>query len=260
MTAILTAIWKQIAALNRSKITHGITLAFSASIAVLVLLNQSMTLGTKWEVEIGLLVATLTRFQFLWQRVVPLLDGSSVVQVSPPAVGTVSSLVSVAADPRALPKVDVIQQPDTTSAKVAAAIVASSREKEKGSIALSWRLAVGMLAILLAISALVCVLGAGCKTTPVKPDGFFGRVVTCAETNPANEGAVTAVLGCLQGSAYVACLAGLGLTWGYDEIACIVRSYAMGAAARLNAGTAAGNDAAALTNANDWLRSEQIRF
>jgi hypothetical protein len=106
---------------------------------------------------------------------------------------------------------------------------------------------------------------AACKTTPANPDTFYQRVVTCAETNTNNAQAGAAVLNCLTsavGGDYTACLVGLVTAgyWTVDEVACIVRSYAVNAAARINAGTPQDTDAKALENANAWIRSQQVKY
>ena len=99
-----------------------------------------------------------------------------------------------------------------------------------------------------------------CKTLSPAPDSFAGRVVACTEGNPADPAAASAVLTCLTGGTYAACLAGLPAAggWGYDEIACIVRSYSTPAAhAMLAAGPVADP---ARANATAWLRAEGIAF
>ena len=59
-------------------------------------------------------LGVLSRAQYIFQKVIPLLDGSSVVQVKPPTPsnsGAVPSLVSVAVHPRDVAKVPVVDQP-----------------------------------------------------------------------------------------------------------------------------------------------------
>jgi hypothetical protein len=64
------------------------------------------------------------------------------------------------------------------------------------------------------------------------------------------------------GGDYTACLAGLVTAgyWTVDEVACIVRSYAVNAAARINSGTPRDEDAKALENANAWIRAQQVKY
>ena len=117
-------------------------------------------------------------------------------------------------------------------------------------------------AIVLLFAALAC---ASCKTTPTSPDAFFKQIVTCADSNQANPQAEQAALACLEdvvAGAYVGCLDGLvaGGTWTVDEIACIVRAYAVAEAKKVNRGTATAADTTALQNANAWLKAEQIGF
>jgi len=103
MKAILSAIWKAILALNRSKVVHAVGVFFAVGLPVLATLATDLPAEWKVTIWIGAALGVLSRAQFLWQKVVPLLDGSSVVQVKPPVVGAVPSLLSVAADVGAVP-------------------------------------------------------------------------------------------------------------------------------------------------------------
>jgi hypothetical protein len=142
-------------------------------------------------------------------------------------------------------------------------IVTDSRYPQKGGALISILAAIGLLATFVWLLGLVCV--GGCKTTPTTPDSFFGAVVSCTAQNSHNAQAESAVGSCLVaaiGGDYGACLQGLVVAgyWTVDEVACIVRGYATGAAARLNSETASGTDSAALANANAWLRANRISF
>jgi hypothetical protein len=121
-------------------------------------------------------------------------------------------------------------------------------------------MAFGLLACFVAFTVIP-----SCKTTPTSPDSFYQAVVTCTESNTANPQAEQAVYKCLVGAVqgdYAACLSGLvaGGTWTVDEVACLVRQYATTASVRLNSGTAKAVDDVGLSNANAWLRAEQIKY
>jgi hypothetical protein len=101
----MTAIWNFLKKLNRSKIVNGIGAFFALAIPVLVVIGQNLPAGWKVTILIAGLVGVLTRAQYIFQKVIPLLDGSSVVQIKPPSIsGAQPSLVSVAVDPTDLPK------------------------------------------------------------------------------------------------------------------------------------------------------------
>jgi hypothetical protein len=94
-----TAIWNFIKTLNRSKVVNGMGAFFALAIPVLVVVGQNLPASWKVTLLVASAVGVLSRAQYLFQRVVPLLDGSSVVQVKPPTVSGTPSLVSVAMDP-----------------------------------------------------------------------------------------------------------------------------------------------------------------
>jgi hypothetical protein len=108
-------------------------------------------------------------------------------------------------------------------------------------------------------------LASSCKTTPANGDSFYQVVVTCTQENSNNAQASAAVLSCLTsavGGDYVGCLTGLVSVghWTVDEVACIVRRYAVESAQRINAGTQTGTDDAVLKNANEFLKQKRIGF
>jgi hypothetical protein len=97
--AILKKIWAFIQTLNRSKVVNGIGAFFALVIPVLLVVVKG--LPPAWSVTLLLAsaVGVLARAQYIWQQVIPLLDGSSVVQVKPPTNSGQAALVSVAMDP-----------------------------------------------------------------------------------------------------------------------------------------------------------------
>ena len=99
MKALLSAIWKQVQALNRSKVVNGIGAFFALAVPVLIVVGQNLPANWKIAMLVASAVGVLSRAQYIWQKVVPLLDGSSVVQVKPPAAGVFPALLSVASDP-----------------------------------------------------------------------------------------------------------------------------------------------------------------
>jgi hypothetical protein len=105
MKAYLVAILNFLAKLNRSKVVNGITAFFALGIPVATLFKDSLPPTWKATILIAGIVGVLTRGQFIFQKVVPLLDGSTVVQIKPPSIGGARlSLVTVAVDPTDLPK------------------------------------------------------------------------------------------------------------------------------------------------------------
>ena len=98
MKAILSKLWSFVAALNRSKVVNGIGAFFALVVPVLIVVLQNLPPTWKVTLLIASAVGVLSRAQYIWQKVVPLLDGSSVVQVKPPAAGVVPSLFSVVKD------------------------------------------------------------------------------------------------------------------------------------------------------------------
>lgn len=102
MKAFLTAFWNQIKALNRSKVINAIGTFFALAIPTLIIFQNNLPPGWKVTLGIASILGVLSRAQFIFQKVIPLLDGSSVVQVKPPTIGagTQPSLVSVAVDPK----------------------------------------------------------------------------------------------------------------------------------------------------------------
>lgn len=116
-----------------------------------------------------------------------------------------------------------------------------------------------VLVILFSFSAL------SCKTSPTKPDSFYGVVVACTMSNSHNSQAGAAVLDCLVNAAggnYGACLAGLCAAgyWTVEEVACIVRQYATESAQRINEGKATERDTLLLENANAWIREHKVVY
>jgi hypothetical protein len=103
MKALLLKLWAFIAALNRSKVVHGIGAFFALAVPVLIVVGQNLPPTWKVTLLIAAAAGVLSRAQYIWQRVVPLLDGSQVVQVKPPAIGVVPSLMAVVADVEAAP-------------------------------------------------------------------------------------------------------------------------------------------------------------
>lgn len=99
MKAFLAAIWKQVQALNRSKVVNGIGAFFALAIPTLIVFQQNLPPTWKVTLLVASAVGVLSRAQYIWQKVVPLLDGSSVVQVKPPTVPGAKSLSQVAANP-----------------------------------------------------------------------------------------------------------------------------------------------------------------
>lgn len=137
-----------------------------------------------------------------------------------------------------------------------AKIEASTPEKPKGTDIK------GVASVLIIIAALGIT---SCKTTPTNPDSFFGAVVTCTRENSHNDQAGAAVLNCLTGAVagdYGACLSGLVAAgyWTVDEIACVVRQYATESSQRINSGTPAPSDSVILERANEWLKTNQVKF
>jgi hypothetical protein len=98
-THTMQAIWNFIKTLNRSKVVNGIGAFFALAIPVLVVIGQNLPASWKVTLLVASAVGVLSRAQYLWQKVIPLLDGSSVVQVKPPSQAGTPSLVSVAMDP-----------------------------------------------------------------------------------------------------------------------------------------------------------------
>jgi hypothetical protein len=96
--------------LNRSKVVHGVGAFLAIAIPTLLMIKAEMPAESTITVFVSSVVGVLSRAQFIWQKVVPLLDGSSVIQVKPPTAGiTTPSLVMVASDPS---KVAVPKQSD----------------------------------------------------------------------------------------------------------------------------------------------------
>lgn len=116
------------------------------------------------------------------------------------------------------------------------------------------------------IIILVAAIGiTACKTSPTKPDSFFGAVATCTQQNSHNDQAGQAALNCLLNAAggdYGACLSGLVAAgyWTVDEIACVVRQYATESAQRINSGAPTPSDSVILERSNQWLRDNQVKF
>jgi hypothetical protein len=188
MKAILASLGDLLKTLNRSKVVHGITTGLVLALAVLVALHSGLPAGTKIEVDVGLLVALLTRVQYQWQKVIPLLDGSTVVQTSPPATGQTPSLVSVAENP---------------------AQVLSRRTP--------YIPPVGLL-LLIGIALGAC--------HGVKPNQVLADVVDCAKVNLHNLEVLQNIVECAQGLTNkdpAACLDGLAsdVRWSEDEIKCV---------------------------------------
>ncbi len=100
----MTAILNFIKALNRSKVVNGIAAFFALGIPVVTLFKDNLPPTWRVTILIAAVLGVLSRAQYIFMKVVPLLDGSSVVQVKPPTPTSVSgvqpSLVSVAADPK----------------------------------------------------------------------------------------------------------------------------------------------------------------
>ena len=120
----------------------------------------------------------------------------------------------------------------------------------------------GVASVLIIIAALGTT---SCKTTPTTPDSFFGAVVTCTKDNSHNDQVGAAVLNCLMNAAggnYSACLAGLPAlgNWTLDEVACVVRQYATESSQRINSGNPAPSDSVILERANEWIRSQQVKY
>jgi hypothetical protein len=111
-----TKILNFLKALNRSKVVNGLTALFALGIPVATLFKDNLPPNWKVTILIAGVLGVLSRAQYIFQKVVPLLDGSSVVQVSPPTAGTGAqpSLVSVAVDPKQVATVPVITQPMQT--------------------------------------------------------------------------------------------------------------------------------------------------
>ena len=105
MKLLLAKLWALIAALNRSKVVNGIGAFFALAVPVLIVVGQNLPSTWKVTLLIASAVGVLSRAQYIWQKVVPLLDGSSVVQVKPPTVGVLPSLFSVASDTSKVPAV-----------------------------------------------------------------------------------------------------------------------------------------------------------
>lgn len=82
--------------LNRSKLVNGVGAFFALAIPVLIVVGQNLPPSWKVTLLVASAVGVLSRAQYIFQKVVPLLDGSSVVQVKPPASGQVPALLSVA--------------------------------------------------------------------------------------------------------------------------------------------------------------------
>jgi hypothetical protein len=98
-----STIWNFLKSLNRSKIVNGIGAFFALAIPVLVIVGQSLPPTWKIALIVAAAIGVLSRAQYVFQKVVPLLDGSKVVQVSPPTIGHSPSLMSVVADTRDVP-------------------------------------------------------------------------------------------------------------------------------------------------------------
>jgi hypothetical protein len=105
----MNALWSFLKSLNRSKVVNGVGAFFALAIPVLVVVGQNLPNSWKVTLLVASAVGVLTRAQYIFQKVVPLLDGSSVIQVKPPSAGEVPSLISVAVDPAAvMPSLDDI--------------------------------------------------------------------------------------------------------------------------------------------------------
>ena len=113
MKAFLIAVLNFLKTLNRSKVVNGIGAFFALAIPVLVVVGQNLPAGWKVTLVIASVLGVLSRAQYIFMKVVPLLDGSSVVQVKPPVLsyGAQASLVSVAVNPSDLPKGSTIGAP-----------------------------------------------------------------------------------------------------------------------------------------------------
>lgn len=112
-----------VATLNRSKVVNGVGAFFALAVPVLVVVGQNLPPGWKVTLLVASAVGVLSRAQYIWQKVVPLLDGSSVVQVRPPTESGTPSLVSVAVDPAQVPKQPAAPLPKTEPTPITVPIV-----------------------------------------------------------------------------------------------------------------------------------------
>jgi hypothetical protein len=99
MRVLFTAIWNFLKTLNRSKVVNGVGAFFALAIPVLVVVGQNLPASWKVTLLVASAVGVLSRLQYVFQKIIPLLDGSSVVQIKPPTSAGQASLVSVAVDP-----------------------------------------------------------------------------------------------------------------------------------------------------------------
>ena len=146
------AIWNFLKSLNRSKIVNGVGAFFALAIPVLVVVGQNLPNSWKVTLLIASAIGVLTRAQYIFQKVVPLLDGSKVVQVSPPTIGHSPSLMSVVADTRDVPTEAAVP------AKADDVKTGSIRPRDKGAIS-GW-----LLAVLAGIGLGLCVMFAWIST------------------------------------------------------------------------------------------------
>jgi hypothetical protein len=164
MKALLAAIWKQVQALNRSKVVNGIGAFFALATPVLLVVVKGLPPAWSVTLLIASAIGVLSRAQYIWQQVVPLLDGSSVVQVKPPTPGVAPSLLAVAQDTRDVPKQSVPDKPSE-----ATPITMPNRPRDKGAIN-GW-----LLAVLAGIGLGLCVMFAWTSTAHAQePSPQFG--------------------------------------------------------------------------------------
>lgn len=112
---MFTKILNFLKTLNRSKVVNGIGAFFALVIPVLLVIVKGLPPAWSVTLLIASVVGVLSRAQYIFQQVVPLLDGSSVVQVKPPtpswANGVQASLVLVAVNPQQVSPVPIPQAP-----------------------------------------------------------------------------------------------------------------------------------------------------
>jgi hypothetical protein len=111
----MTAIWNFLKTLNRSKVVNGIAAFFGLVMPILALVLKWLPPDVGITLVVSSVFGVLSRAQYVFQEVVPLMDGSAVVQVKPPTPSSVSgvqaSLVSVAVNPQKVSPVPVVQAP-----------------------------------------------------------------------------------------------------------------------------------------------------
>jgi hypothetical protein len=248
---LMIAVWTFVRSLNRSKLVHAGMFLGAVVLPALIAWKADLTAGTVVEMYVGTAIGILTRFNFFFQKVVPLLDGSQVIQVKPPGAGEVPSLAAVAVNPSAvLPPTPV------------------ERDPQKGGFVVDSILVVGIVTTIAAVAVALIFALPGCAgpqpvpTPPPTPDpvadAFTGVVVDCslaAVPAPLDDART-----CLDLANTDTCLMGMLVIHTPDTVACSVRSLSMAAHVLVAKGVANEQIIGEVRAADAWIRTKQIGY